>query len=453
MTYDQYRQHEYGANSWCYSEAVRDYAAEAFMQWCGWFKDGRLSTLEIFDQMIKNWPSEIKTVPKYANFAGCEFRCKMPDGIKFGDSLNLQRTRHAYNLPSDMKIAKHLYLSDSDIYALPKGLHIGGNLKVGNAKIKNLPDDIFVGGVIDNVDLANQYEGINARRIQKKSDEAKKESVIACHQCFSPMYKSIGCEVCKKVIEATEKRAKEEKACKEASDKIELQIGADIRYGVRCETCRERFEDCECEDEEELEEGSCDSCGEYGCNGDCECEEDPYCDICYQDNCDGIRCQKAVDKKAKDSVECVSKAVPACAVNGKKEKQMKKENKKMSDKQTVELVKGHVVRGGKTALVDEAGEALLEVVTGLFDDSPQMKKFLKTETGKQVSKLVLATAMIHMAESDYFGDSKYEVEEVAGMAIEAASRDWLQPKLNTLRPKLDELVKIGAQSLSEKKKG
>lgn len=110
-----------------------------------------------------------------------------------------------------------------------------------------------------------------------------------------------------------------------------------------------------------------------------------------------------------------------------------------------DLLVASAKRGAKVGLADEAGNVILQ-----FADSAsggKLSPYMRTEEGKALVKLVAATLLLHGV--DLVSDDEATREQVAagcGLVVEAATRDFLKPKLAELRKVGLDLARIGAQA-------
>ena len=123
-----------------------------------------------------------------------------------------------------------------------------------------------------------------------------------------------------------------------------------------------------------------------------------------------------------------------------------KEKKKMS--KTFEMVRGSLVHGAKVAAADEAGTAVIGIAAEMFEGVPQISAALETETGKQIAKLVLSTTILQLIESKMISDEKGELTAALAMVIEATGRDFIQPQLARITPRLTALAAAGKNALT-----
>ena len=216
-------------------------------------------------------------------------------------------------------------------------------------------------------------------------------------------------------------------------------------------------------------------------SSDCNCDEDSINDTyVHYCNCDEdsisdtyVHCRGPVatlDKAApkvlgSDSKKTESKKQPAAipvaatmvstmATNNSSNTKTIKETKenKMTTVNTTgrtgskkDLLIASAKRGAKVGLADEAGNVILQ-----FADSAsggKLSPYMRTEEGKALVKLVAATLLLHGI--DFVSDDESTRENVAagcGLVVEAASRDFLQPKMAELRKVGLDLARIGAQA-------
>lgn len=113
-----------------------------------------------------------------------------------------------------------------------------------------------------------------------------------------------------------------------------------------------------------------------------------------------------------------------------------------------DIIKEAMVKGGKTALADEAGEILINMVQAtLGKNAPD---FLKTPDGKEISKFGAAMAVIYSVDVFTSDPEKQEaLRQGCTLVMEASARDFFQPKIAQLKPFVEELVTSHKRSVSQ----
>lgn len=138
-------------------------------------------------------------------------------------------------------------------------------------------------------------------------------------------------------------------------------------------------------------------------------------------------------------------------VHGQKPSEMmdeKLEEKKMEKKMekktqsTSSMLSDHLVRGGKVAIADEAGDITLDIARKMLGET--WPEVFNTESGRMFAKLVAAMTLHYGAEK--FPDmvpGAENIQAACGYVVEAQARDLIQPRLSTLRPALTRLATVG----------
>jgi len=104
-----------------------------------------------------------------------------------------------------------------------------------------------------------------------------------------------------------------------------------------------------------------------------------------------------------------------------------------------------VKMGAQVALADEAGNVILQ-----FADSAsngRLAPYMQTEEGRSLVKMVAATLLLHAIDfASEDEDTRGKVAAGCGLVIEAASRDFLQPRMAELRKVALDLARIGGKT-------
>ena len=106
--------------------------------------------------------------------------------------------------------------------------------------------------------------------------------------------------------------------------------------------------------------------------------------------------------------------------------------------------------GAQTGLADEAGNALLQIADKMTDG--KVLHHCPTAETQALLKLVTATLLIHgidILEADE--TTKNRVTAACGLVIQAATRDFIQPKMKEIRQATMGLANIGQRSLEAPK--
>lgn len=106
--------------------------------------------------------------------------------------------------------------------------------------------------------------------------------------------------------------------------------------------------------------------------------------------------------------------------------------------------------GAQTGLADEAGNALLQIADKMTDG--KVLHHCPTPETQALLKLVTATLLIHgidLFEADE--TTKNRVNAACGLVIQAATRDFIQPKMKEIRQATMGLANIGQRSLEAPK--
>ena len=118
------------------------------------------------------------------------------------------------------------------------------------------------------------------------------------------------------------------------------------------------------------------------------------------------------------------------------------EDKDIGIRTTGEMLSEHLVRGGKVALADEAGEITQEVAQSMLGEL--YPEVFKTPNGRAFAKLV-AAGMLHYG-AEKFPDmvpGAEHIQAACGYVVEAQARDLVQPRLTQMRPALARLATVG----------
>ena len=124
---------------------------------CYWTEGEDLDFCEYDPEYIVNLGDKIKV--KRARIL---MRNQLPEGLKFGGSLNLEYIKSIKTLPKNLKIGGSLDLYGTAIKSLPDDLIVGGYLDIRDTAIKTLPDGLKVGGdiFIRNTPIKSWPEGL-----------------------------------------------------------------------------------------------------------------------------------------------------------------------------------------------------------------------------------------------------------------------------------------------------
>lgn len=133
-----------------------------------------------------------------------------------------------------------------------------------------------------------------------------------------------------------------------------------------------------------------------------------------------------------------------------KDKEEEKQEKTMSNtttnsKSKKDLIVAGVKKGAQVGLADEAGNVVLQFANSAANG--KLTPYLQSAEGRALAKLVAATLLLHGIEFVSDDDAtRTQVAAGCSLVIEAASRDFLQPKMAELRQVGLDLAKIGAKA-------
>jgi hypothetical protein len=119
---------------------------------------------------------------------------------------------------------------------------------------------------------------------------------------------------------------------------------------------------------------------------------------------------------------------------------------------TTDRLKRAAKHGAAVAAADEASNAILEVAQQVLGNELSTA-LMSTPTGRSIAKLLLSTAVIHASSSGAIDDKDGNIATAAELVVEATSRDFLQPHLAALTPKLKALSAIGKKLAMEQNNG